>query len=431
MSPKRVYEVLKPFRTQLLRVLLRVALAAAIPALITGIYAAVVASAIHILIVDILAYAILIVSYRLSLQRYHLSATAFVYAVLAIGITLVLSVGTEGASGLWLLASVILATILLDRNRAIVVAVLSVAAIVATTILLSLEMLPWSIPFHGWLAVAGSYVGIMIFLTISIAYLFERLAASVLQEQILNREVHHRVRNNLQVVESILSIESGAAIHGETKSVLSLMIDRVAALAHSFAHLRTDTEELVVDLRDLIDALGVDQQQRGRPPVSLNFGAIPATLPLDTAVPLAVVVAELFALFNRSGNALVLTVSKEETTLIVQLEATSRASDTEMLSVPDIQQQIMEALIGQIGGALQLRGADEARTDAGSRGSGEAHAPAGPDVTVGTHATGEAHTPAGPDATAGPHAEAGPHGSGESHADRLAIVSCPIATRGG
>jgi PAS domain S-box-containing protein len=57
------------------------------------------------------------------------------------------------------------------------------------------------------------------------------LQASLRDKEALLKEVHHRVKNNLQVVSSLLRLESGRSGHAPTKLVLSEMQGRIRTMA--------------------------------------------------------------------------------------------------------------------------------------------------------------------------------------------------------
>ena len=160
--------------------------------------------------------------------------------------------------------------------------------------------------FYGWLSVITSFLGVAAFSAFAVQYVTARLAQSVINEQVLNRELHHRVRNNLQMVESLLSIELSASWETETHETLQRMIDRTSAVAHTFDNLHTGSDGLTVDTAGLFDGLAVAQQQRGRPPVAVTSSSIPKTISLDDAVPLAIVLAELLSHFNVPESQLIL-----------------------------------------------------------------------------------------------------------------------------
>jgi PAS domain S-box-containing protein len=59
----------------------------------------------------------------------------------------------------------------------------------------------------------------------------EALRQSLQDKEALLREVHHRVKNNLQVVTSLLRLEAGRSALGETKRVLDDMQGRIRSMA--------------------------------------------------------------------------------------------------------------------------------------------------------------------------------------------------------
>ncbi|MBK8441510.1 MAG: sensor histidine kinase [Rhodobacter sp.] len=71
---------------------------------------------------------------------------------------------------------------------------------------------------------------------------YERLVESVLhdeaaledmvhQREVLLREVHHRVKNNLQLIASIMNIQMRKAVSPEAKALIKGLHDRVMSLA--------------------------------------------------------------------------------------------------------------------------------------------------------------------------------------------------------
>ncbi|MFW5642438.1 MAG: histidine kinase dimerization/phosphoacceptor domain -containing protein [Alkalispirochaeta sp.] len=360
MSPDRVSDVLRPLRKDLLYRVLRVGWILALPALITGVYAAVQAKDHFILVVDAVAYALLITAYLLVRTRYRAAAYLFSGLTLSLGIIFVFTLGTLGASSVWLAAGVINTVLFLKRRDAFIAFSLAVGSLVASTILLYYEMLPWSIPIHGWIAVTGSFTGILFFLVLVINNLLTRLAKGVITEQLLAREVQHRVRNNLQLVQSILSIESNSARQEETVQIVGSMIDRVSAISHSFANLGRNQDTLSVDTVGLFDSLAVEQQRRGRPPIAVKIGTAPVAIPLDIAAPLAIVTSELLGIFTAPGAVLELALetspgaSPGEQVLTVTVSDRGVRRGTLPRELNEIRRSILDALVEQVHGTLEI-----------------------------------------------------------------------------
>jgi two-component sensor histidine kinase len=121
------------------------------------------------------------------------------------------------------------------------------------------------------------------------------LKAAVDQKSTLLRELHHRVKNNFQLVASLLSLEASAA-QDERAAVLRIQQGRVHALAiaHRLAYASGDIGEvpLMELIREVVASLshGVEPVD---PTARVEIPAEGASVSLDTAVPVALLVTEL------------------------------------------------------------------------------------------------------------------------------------------
>lgn len=108
------------------------------------------------------------------------------------------------------------------------------------------------------------------------------------------REVHHRVKNNLQTIASLLRIQARRAESEEAKRALSGAVDRVASMAVVHEMLAAATEEAVdfaAVAHTVVDMVvrGMGAEGRARARVEGSTGLVPAA----TATSLALVLAEL------------------------------------------------------------------------------------------------------------------------------------------
>jgi PAS domain S-box-containing protein len=125
-----------------------------------------------------------------------------------------------------------------------------------------------------------------------------RLAASLREKEVLLREIHHRVKNNLQVVCSLLSLQRQGLEDPALQALFQESEDRIRAMAliHETLYQAPDVARfnLAPYLRALGDALlqsyGVDPSR-----VTLRTELDDLGLPLDTAVPLGLVLHELLS----------------------------------------------------------------------------------------------------------------------------------------
>ncbi len=177
------------------------------------------------------------------------------------------------------------------------------------------------------------------------------LKSAVDQKSTLLRELHHRVKNNFQLVASLLSLEASAAEVEERASVLRIQQGRVHALAiaHRLAYASGDIGE--VPLMDLIREV-VMSLSHGIEPVEKTAKVdIPAEGPsvsLDTAVPVALLVTELLrpALEAAVRNELLsLAVDRSGDRLVVTLEG--KGGERNALS-----ERLVSAFTRQLGATL-------------------------------------------------------------------------------
>ena len=144
------------------------------------------------------------------------------------------------------------------------------------------------------------------------------LQGALNEQKRLTREVHHRVKNNLQIVSSLLSIQARETANSEVSRAYAAVQARVAALAivHRWMY-ESDTPGVSqgVDLRalanDLCAALEQGLAQSEQIGVSLICDVARLSVGQDTAVPLAFLITELVSAAARRSapDALAATVS--------------------------------------------------------------------------------------------------------------------------
>ncbi len=124
----------------------------------------------------------------------------------------------------------------------------------------------------------------------------ETLRASLQEKESLLKEVHHRVKNNLQVVTSLLRLEAGRSNQPDTKSVLKEMQNRIRSMAllHETLYRSENLER--VDLPGYIKHLTTHLYRSmvaDPESIQLHLDLAPASLALDQAVPCGLLINEL------------------------------------------------------------------------------------------------------------------------------------------
>ena len=108
------------------------------------------------------------------------------------------------------------------------------------------------------------------------------------------REVHPRVKNNLQTISSLLRIQSRRMPEGQARHALEESERRVRSIAVVHEILSRDTTD-EVDFNDILPSLVRMAEDLGSPdhPVHITYKGEAGELPASVATPLAVVITEL------------------------------------------------------------------------------------------------------------------------------------------
>jgi two-component sensor histidine kinase len=137
-----------------------------------------------------------------------------------------------------------------------------------------------------------------------------RLRESLSEQKELLQELHHRVKNNLQLTNSLLSIQSVQTTESHTGWALKRAQERILsiALVHKLAYREgvLETIDMVRLLRELTSELQGEANQK---PVTVVESLDPLTLEVSRAVPLGIIAQEL--LTNARQHAFVPRASGE------------------------------------------------------------------------------------------------------------------------
>ncbi len=120
-----------------------------------------------------------------------------------------------------------------------------------------------------------------------------RLRDGLAEKTALVREIHHRIKNSLQVVVSLLSLYGGGVAPGKDRRRFEQLRVRVNTLAVVHRVFYEATEGSEVRVRELLREMAVLLEGAADRNVLVAVEAEDITLPTDFAVPLALMVSEI------------------------------------------------------------------------------------------------------------------------------------------
>ncbi|MBV6324322.1 sensor histidine kinase [Duganella violaceipulchra] len=122
-----------------------------------------------------------------------------------------------------------------------------------------------------------------------------QIRTSLKEKEALLQEIHHRVKNNLQIIASLLSLQSGYISDPETLRQFQESQGRIRSMALIHEKLYQSETLAAVDLADYVRSLTgiLMRSYAANTQVRLECETDPAIVSIDTAVPLGLMLNEL------------------------------------------------------------------------------------------------------------------------------------------
>jgi PAS domain S-box-containing protein len=124
----------------------------------------------------------------------------------------------------------------------------------------------------------------------------EQLKSSVDEKEVLLKEIHHRVKNNMQVITSLLNLQSKTIGDSQALAVFQDSQNRVKSMALIHETLYQSKDLSRINFAEYLQKLvaQVSRSYRIRPEaVKIKVNVDDVSLPIDTAVPCGLIINEL------------------------------------------------------------------------------------------------------------------------------------------
>ena len=188
------------------------------------------------------------------------------------------------------------------------------------------------------------------------------------QKDILSKESEHRLLNGLQLIASLLSVQSRGTNNPEAAAQLTIAANRVATLGRVHRHLHTLDQVESVEFKqyliklchDLADMASGEFSER-----SLSVEGAELKIPTVTAIPLGFIASELItnSLKHATGKITVglQTMPNSGCALSVSDDGPGLPDAFDPAATKGLGMKLVAALVRQIGGNLQLAKGDHDR----------------------------------------------------------------------
>jgi two-component sensor histidine kinase len=200
-----------------------------------------------------------------------------------------------------------------------------------------------------------------------------KIQIALVEKDLLLGEIHHRVKNNLQIVQSLLNLQAGQIADPVVKSMLMDSQNRIQSMAVIHRTLYQSHDFASVDFGRFLNALippllstyGVDERR-----IKLKIDAGSVFIPINSAIPCGLIVNELItnalkhAFPNSQQGEISITLKRLDDHQII-LEISDNGvgipSDLDMAHVDTLGLQLVRLLSRQLQGDLSINRANPTR----------------------------------------------------------------------
>jgi len=186
--------------------------------------------------------------------------------------------------------------------------------------------------------------------------------------ELLLHEVHHRVKNNLQVILSIIRLQRERLPESAMQEQWIKLENRINAIARTYTMLLSDGKPEAIDLAEYVERLLQDiTDTLDRPDASIRIVTdIRATIPLRESVYIGLIINELFTnaykyAFDERGGTITISLLREGDDVILTVADDGRGF-TPAPQDTSLGLKLIQALV-----TSQLRGTMETSSDHGTR----------------------------------------------------------------
>ena len=199
--------------------------------------------------------------------------------------------------------------------------------------------------------------------------MIQRLSEGLEEKETLLKEVHHRVKNNMQIVTSLLHLQALALGDDQHAGIFRESENRITSMALVHETLYRSEALSRIDLRDYIGRLAEEvMQSYGSPEgITLTCRIEEISLDIDIAVPCGLIINELLsnalkhAFAGRSGGVIILSLWKEDDgllSLILEDDGIGLPPDFQSGNKGGLGIELVRRLSRQIGGVFSWSGRD-------------------------------------------------------------------------
>ncbi|MHC1697805.1 MAG: PAS domain S-box protein [Geobacteraceae bacterium] len=227
----------------------------------------------------------------------------------------------------------------------------------------------WVMVAAGCITYRGNPAGIATFIDITEnKRTEERMQATLAEKVVLLKEVHHRVKNNLQIISSLLELQSDYMDGDASQKFIRESQDRIRSMAIVHEQLYKSEDLAVIDFARYVDELVTSlcrSSVRSADKITTDINVRDIELGIDQAISCGLIINELVSNAlkhafpdNRGGSVLIRGYLDEEdhVCLTVADNGVGLPQDFDIATSESLGLQIVTLLTKQLHGTFEIRG---------------------------------------------------------------------------
>lgn len=194
----------------------------------------------------------------------------------------------------------------------------------------------------------------------------EQIKQSLIEKEALLREIHHRVKNNLAVISSLLGLQAEGVTDEGLRHSLEEMQQRMKSMALVHEHLYQKKDFSRINYKDFIihvikELESIYHKQNGTIEIKLNIEDL--TLDIDSAIPCSLIINELVTNAykyafpdNRSGELSIRFVKEDDAYILtIKDNGIGLPENVDFRNSKTLGLQIVNVLCKQLRANLEMR----------------------------------------------------------------------------
>jgi two-component sensor histidine kinase len=194
----------------------------------------------------------------------------------------------------------------------------------------------------------------------------EQIKIQLKEKEVLLKEIHHRVKNNLQIINSLLNLQSRDITDKESQDAFEKCKNRIDSIALVHEKLYQSEDLANIEFGEYVNTLTVrlfDAYSAKLPEVKLKTDVDNLYLQVNKAIPCSLVINELVMNSIKHGfpggrkgeiSVELKTLGDTKVSLIVADNGIGLPENFQIDTPSTLGMQIIEALVGQLHGSLRV-----------------------------------------------------------------------------